>query len=641
MGVLYGDDTVIPEEAEFSNQELIGIDEIRKATEILNKYKQGKANLENRLVEDELWWELRHWEAIGRNNEEGNTPKPTSAWLHNTVVNKHADVMDNMPMPVVLPRERSDEESAKILTDILPVILERCRFQKTYSYNSWEKLKHGTGVYGVFWDHTKDNGLGDITIKDIDLLNIYWQPGIKDIQDSRNIFVTSLVDTDLLEENYPEYKGKLGSGALDVKEYRYDESIDNSDKSVVVDWYYKVTNPFGKTIVHFCKFVGDVVLDSSENNPDTRETGIYDHGCYPFVFDCMFPEKGTPVGFGLVAIDKDPQLYIDDLSGNILESSMMGTKKRFFASNNTGINEDEFLDWTKPIVHVEGQIDDARLREIVVQPLAPIYFNVMQQKIEEMKDTSGNRDANNGSIGGGVTAAAAISALQEAGNKSSRDMINNSYESFQEITRLVLELIRQFYDETRSFRILEPNTGDYNFVDFNNANIRDQMIGIDDEGNNMYRTPIFDLKIKAVKRNPFSRMEENERAKDLYAMGFFNPDRATESLIALEMMDFEGIDKVREKVAQGQTLLNIINQLSMQNQQMAAMLGLAPAMPSDGGLNTNEAPNATKDDYTNNYGTYGDGGKGNNHSHTDNILKSRTQQKPYAQKLVNRSTPKV
>ena len=43
----------------------------------------------------------------------------------------------------------------------------------------------------------------------------------------------------------------------------------------------------------------------------------------------IFEYEGTPCGFGYIAICKDPQLYIDKLSGNILETSMMNTKKRW------------------------------------------------------------------------------------------------------------------------------------------------------------------------------------------------------------------------------------------------------------------------------------------------------------------------
>ena len=560
----------------------IGRNEIARATEILTEYKQGKTMLENRVIEDELWWELRHWEVMRREGrkkngcapqDDGAKPEPTSAWLFNAIMNKHADAMDNYPEPVVLPRERSDDESAKVLSSVLPVVLEYNDFEQTYSDNWWEKLKHGTAAYGVFWNSKKDNGLGDIDIREIDLLKLFWEPGITDIQDSRNLFLVELVDEEVLEQRYPEHKGHLGGSTIDVSQYIYDDTVDTSGKSVVVDWYYKVQSASGRTILHYAKFVGDTLLFASENDPRYRERGFYDHGLYPVVLDVMFPEKGTPVGFGYVAICKDPQIYIDKLSANIMENAMMTTKKRFFVSSNTGVNEEEFKDWTKPLVHVQGELDDKRIQEIVTQPLSSIYVDIINMKVEEMKDTAANRDVNSGSAGSGVTAAAAIAALQEAGNKASRDMIAASYRTHVKINSMCIELMRQFYDETRSFRITGSAPGQYDFVDINNSAIRDQLLPEAYPGQEpIYRRPIFDVKIKAQKKNPFSRMEQNQRAQDLYNMGFFNPERAQEALGALEMMEFEGIDKVKERVQQGQTLLNICQQMSQQMDQMALII---------------------------------------------------------------------
>lgn len=607
--------------------------DVERGIDLLSKYKDGKGNLENRIVNDELWWELRHWEGIGQSKakrvdksgkEVTSTPpepKPSSAWLFNTIQNKHADAMDNYPEPVVLPRERSDEQSAKTLSQILPVVQEYNHFEQVYSDNWWEKLKHGTAVYGIFWDPQKDNGLGDIEIRDIDLLKLFWEPGITDIQKSRNLFIVDLVDNDLLDSEYPQLKGKQKGKVVDVKEYIYDDNVDTSDKSVVVDWYYKVKTPDGRTALHYIKFVGSTLLYASENDPEYRERGFYDHGMYPVVLDVMYPEKGTPIGFGYVAICKDPQLYIDKLSANILENAMMATKKRFFVSDTTAINEQEFLDWNRPLVHVNGPLDDGRIQEIVTQPLSDIYVTVAQMKIEEMKDTAANRDVNSGGTTN-VTAAAAIAALQEAGNKASRDMIAASYRAYTQINTLCVELMRQFYDLSRSFRITGEGS-EYQFIDFDNAGLQDQVTGLDTMGNPMYRRPVFDLKIKAQKKNPFSRMEQNERAKELYAMGFFAPENAQASLIALDMMDFEGIQTVKEKVMQGQTLLNMVMQMS---QQLAAITGvLMPQEETQANGGTNAA----------------EGGGGGGSGLASGIMEAQTPMTGYGQALAKRSTPSV
>ena len=611
----------------------VGPEEIGKAIETLTRYKQGKQNLEQRIVEDELWWELRHWEVIRNTKKPG--PEPSSAWLFNSILNKHADAMDNYPEPVVLPRERGDEESAKMLSQVLPVIFEYNDFEQTYSDNWWEKLKHGTAAYGVFWNNQKENGLGDIDIREIDLLKLFWEPGITDIQKSRNLFIVELVDEDILDQQYPEHKGHMGGSVIDVKQYIYDDTVDTEGKSVVVDWYYKVTSPSGRTVLHYAKFVGDTLLYASENDPDLQDTGWYDDGLYPVVLDVLFPEKGTPVGFGYVAICKDPQLYIDKLSANILENSMMATKKRFFASTSTAINKEQFLDWGQPIVDVEGELDDRRLQEITTRPLDAIYINVLQMKIEEMKDTAANRDVNSGSAGSGVTAAAAIAALQEAGNKASRDMISASYRAHVAINSMAINRMGQFYDETRTFRITGMAPGSYQFVDMNNQGLREQVVGKAADGTPLFRKPIFDLKIKAQKKNPFSRMEQNERAKELYSAGFFNPERAQEAMGALEMMEFEGIDKVRERVGQGQTLLNICQQMSQQMDQMALLLqaltgedmGVLPTGTAQSGAPSMGA------------GASEAGAKGGADRLARATMEAQTPMTGYGQRLAERSTP--
>ena len=472
-------------------------------------------------------------------------------------MNKHADASDHYPKPNVLAREESDRESAEMLSQILPVIMERCDFEQTYSDNWWEKLKHGTAAYGVFWNPTLENGLGDIDIKAIDLLNIFWEPGVTDIQQSSRLFIVNLWDIEAVEKAYPDTKGKIGGDQSIVKQYIYDDAVDVSHKAAVVDCYYKVHTQDGRTLVHLMKFCGDILLYASENDELYRDRGFYDHGMYPVVFDKLFPEKGTPVGFGYVAITKDPQMYIDKLSANILETSMMATKVRYFALGNTGINEEEFLDWNKPIVHVEGNsLEDARLKQIKVAPIENIYFNVLQQKINEMKETSANRDVNSGASTAGVTAAAAITALQEAGNKSSRDMVASAYRAYVKINYLCIELIRQFYDEGRSFRIMGKN--DYEFKTYSNAAIKEKEVPLAYNGQDKedgysvaYRRPVFDIKVEAEKRSPFSQLSLNETAKDLYKMGVFDPQRAEEALVLLSMMDFEGKERIMQQIREG------------------------------------------------------------------------------------------
>ena len=557
----------------------IGKEQVQKAQEILQKYKDAKASLEARIVENERWYKVRHWEVVGaQQTGHKNDPRPTSAWLFNSLANKHADFMDNYPEPNVLPREEGDKPHAKQLSEIMPVILERNEFEQTYNDASWYKLKQGTCCYGVFWNNKLENGLGDIDIKQIDLLNIFFEPGIKDIQKSRNVFTVELVDKDLLEGQYPFLEGKLASSTLDVKEYIHDENIDNSEKCAVVDWYYKLWDG-SREILHYCKFVGDEVLYASENDENYAQRGFYDHAMYPFVFDTLFTIEDSPCGFGYVDIMKDPQMYIDKLNQIIIKNAFMAGKKRWFVKQSSSINLDQFADWDKDFVEVAGNLDENNLREFTVNPLPPFIVDHLQMKIDELKETSGNRDFSQGGTSSGVTAASAIAALQEAGSKLSRDMIKTSYRAFQQINYIVLELIRQFYDEIRSFRITGENGADQ-YVQFDNRHIREQMMIDPMTGETDFRRPVFDIKITSQKQSPFNKIAQNELAKELYQLGVFNPQLADQSLLMLEMMDFEQKDLIIQKVQQNGTLAQMVQNLT------AVALKLATIVDQQNGTNT-------------------------------------------------------
>lgn len=569
------------------NLNVIDKEAVQQAAETLKKYKDGKRKLEERIVEEEQWWKLRHWDIIAK-GESSDRPKPTSAWMFNSIAAKHADIMDNYPEPNVLPRERGDEESAKILSSILPVIYERNNYEETFSDAAWYKLKHGVVAKGVFWNTELEDGLGDIDTQFIDILNIFWEAGITDIQSSRNLFIVSLRDNDLIEAQYPQLKGKIGGKIIDVKEYVYDDTVDVTNKSLVVDWYYKKTNSAGKTVLHFCKFVGNEVLFASENNLEYAENGFYNHGLYPVEFDVLFPEEGTPVGFGYISIMKSPQIYIDKLQQVILENTIKATKPRFFAKKNVGINIDDFKDDTKDIVFVEGDIDEERLKQIDIQQVSGAALNILQMKIDELKETSSNRDVSQGSTSGGVTAAAAIAALQEAGNKQSRDMIAASYRSYTKECYLAIELMRQFYDETRSFRIT-GETGKCEFIDFDNTMMQGEPIPpayagqeLEPDYVEVFRKPVYDIVVKPQKRSPYSKMAQNELAKEMLTLGMFNPQNAEQTMTALELMDFDGIEAVKEKVQNGQTLLNMVQQLGQELMMLKGALGITDGAQGGG-----------------------------------------------------------
>ena len=540
----------------------IGVEQIREANNTLQKYKQGKANLEQRIIDNEQWYKLRHWECM---RDKKQQVQPTSAWLFNSLANKHADAMDNFPSPNILPREEGDKGEAEMLSSIIPVILEQNDFEETYDNVQDYRLKSGTGVYGIFWDNEKMNGLGDISILKADLINLFWEPGITDIQRSRHLFHVELADNDLLEQEYPQLRGKLSSSSIDLSKYVYDDTVDTSTKSAVVDWYYKKRQN-GRNVLHYCKYVNDVVLFATENDPEMAERGWYDHGQYPFVFDPLFSMEGTPCGFGYIDVGKDTQAYIDRANQAIMQNMLANAKPRHFIRSDGSVNEAEYADTTKDFIHVDGSLGQDSILPVQGKPLNNVYIEVLHDKIDELKETTGNRDISTGGTTSGVTAASAIAAMQEAGSKLSRDNNKASYRAFRKVVLMVIELIRQFYDLPRCFRIMGEN-GTARFVEYSNANLQPQMQGIEMGVDMGYRLPLFDVEITAQKQSPYSKMSQNELALQFFGAGFFNPQMSDQALACLEMMDFDRKQGIMQRIAQNGMMYKAA--MMMMQQQMA------------------------------------------------------------------------
>ena len=570
---------------------------IRDAKARLEKYKSSRKSLDERLVANEQFWKMRHWE--GKSTTENVNP---TGWLLNAIHSKHADMMDGYPEPNIRAKEKSDEREAKVLSEIIPVVLENVGFKKTYSKVCRDKINKGTGIYGIFWDSSKCFGKGDITIEKINPLNLFFEPEIENIQQSREVFLADEISRDVAVQKYPVLKDKTLSSGERLTKFLNDDSVDENDKVIIYDWYYKKWD--GDVCrLHYCKFIGDTVLYASEDDTEVTmapvidymtgepavdalgntimkpvgesiaETGWYEHGQFPFVLDVMFPVEASPFGYGYTDLFKGTQEDIDILNHSIIRNALICSKARVFAPENSEVSVEDYTDLKKDVVRYTG--NPSEIIPIVPPAMPGMVVEIMNNKIEELKEVSGNRDVNNGSTSSGVTAASAIAALQEHAGKTSRDNLQNTYEAFKDLTYQVIELIRQFYDTERQFRITGEN-GQETYTTFNNSGIRPQKLGNEFGVEYGYRVPQFDIVVSASKATAYSKLSQNEFTLQLYQAGFFAPQNGDVALTAVRMMDFDSKDKVIAAIEnnavlfkQNQMLVNFAMGL-VQNNPIAA-----------------------------------------------------------------------
>lgn len=527
----------------------------------LERYKQGKSKIDEMIVANQEWWRTRHWGQMKSiENENDDEEKSTSAWLFNSIINKHADVMDNYPTITVLPRSEVGEHEAKILNEILPTIAQRNNYEKVYSDKSLDLIVEGGCITTTLWDNSLCDGFGDVVTKNIDALNFFWEPGVSDIQDSAKIFVGSIVDNETLEKMYPQMKGHTGGGKTTRQYINLDEQVDNSTKSEVWDMYYKVAltekvaedsltgQAVNRTreVLHYVKFCNGVLLYASENDPDMAERGWYDHGKYPFTVTPLFKIKDSPWGFGYVDVMKSPQAMIDRLDQAILKNALMAASPRWAVKDQADVNLEEFADWSNPFVKIgsSSSLQDV-LMDITAKPMPAFVVNHKADLIDQLKETSGNRDVAQGGTTGGATAATAIAAMQEAGSKLIRDLNKTLYRGTRDEAYLMVETMRQFYTEPREFRV-EEEDGHYHFVKYISGLVED---GVKNNGVE------FDINIIAEKQSPFSKAAQNEIIKEMYGMGLFAPENSQAALVCLEGMEFEGKEKIKGMVKENSVFL--------------------------------------------------------------------------------------
>lgn len=550
-------------------------DKVSEVLQILHEYKDGKTTVDMKATENQEWWRLRHWNVIQGKTEAGKAKVEVgSAWAVNSILNKHADFMDSFPKANVLAREADDEEEAQILSKILPAIEEHTDAEQVYNTAGYDFLIDGTAITSVLWDPMAHDGMGDIKKTNVDIHNVFWQPGIEDIQQSKYFFDVSVADVNDVKLQYPDIADRIGGGKQGfITEYIHDDNINHQNDIEIINCYYKklemrpvlinidpqtvAQHLVPREILHMAIIIGDQCVFCSEDNPEYQD-GFYKHGKYPYVFRKCFPVKDSPCGFGYLDIMKYPQRDIDKLDQAIMKNTMMKAKPRWWVKKNADINKEAFADWDEEIVEVGSGDLGSAVQQMDVDTLPAIVETHLEAKIDELKEISGNRDFSQGSTASGVTAASAIAALQEAGSKLSRDINKAMYRGSREEYYLEIELIRQFYTEPRTFRI-DDGSGRYEYMDYSNVNIAPQDITTP-EGTR-HKKSIFDLEVSAEKQSPFSRASQNETAKELYQMGLFAPDNATSALVCLDMMEFEGKEKIKQQIQQNDTFMQQFQQM--------------------------------------------------------------------------------
>ena len=494
---------------------------LTEALEALSDYKLDKEPYLKAQRDNDRLYKSWYSKSVDDIN---NKLKCTNSLVFSAIENAVATANENYPMADILERDEDSADAATALSKIVPVVLEYSGFKKLYKANMRSKHKHGTAFYCVTCNEATEN----VDIRILDFCDVYFDMHVDDVQDSKFLFILSAIDNEELIRRFPEHKDMFqGDAAVDTLEQ--DSSFRIKNSTVITDCYYKRNGS-----LHLMKICDNEVIAATEDMPG-YENGLYDHGLFPIVVDRLYPIDRCPLGFGMIDIAKSTQLQIDKLNTAITENIMINSRPRYLAKRNGGIDEAEFRDISKNVVHYEGET--GALVPIIGKEVNAYYLSHRDVVKDELKELLANRDFQQGTTMGGVTAASAIQVLQQAGEKRSRLMSDDSYDAFRDIVYMVIELIRQFYNTPRSFRFTNDR-GRKSFISFSNAMLKKNGADLDDD------PAEFDIDIVPQKENPFSREAFNNTILTLWQSGMFNPDLYDSAKVAISSMQFDGKEKL-------------------------------------------------------------------------------------------------
>jgi len=505
--------------------------------------------------------------------------KDPSTVLFSSTESLVADFNDAFPEPTIIPQEKNDSVFAEELKSIVRHILDRRDYEQTYIAKNRRLCIDGTAVQEVFWDSDLYNGLGDVNIRKIDVINFYWDTHTDDIQDGRSCIKIAFHTKDWFNKQFGNGDGKdvfqnMHPSGKDpvaevIHEYVKQIGLQNYDPArdiMLMEYWFKDGDA-----VRCLKIAGGCMLyDSRKEGLDS----VYDDGLYPFVFEPMYQIEGHAHGYGIIDMFKRRAITLDRLNQYILKFAEHASKSRMFYDKGMKIDWDAYHDETKELIAAEGL--QAKMLEPVPNPQLPQWVRDWYMiQTDELKTEIGQNEFSRGEAGKGITAATAISQLQEAGSKRSRLMTTQLYSGFKRLVNMVISRMVQFYTEDRTFYILglNPKEITINSAMFSeNGEITVEITkpdGVVERVKEKRKRPFaWDVNVEAQRKPPHMRQQKNDLAIQLMQMsqGQFTAEAA------IAMMDFEGKDEVLAAMRKENAKDQLIAEMQAQLEQMAQLL---------------------------------------------------------------------
>ena len=480
--------------------------------------------------------------------------------LKSTLNNCVADQVDNTPEALMLPQRPEVQSVADEMTRVVEFIVEQNDGETFFRRRAEDFLIAGTAVTQVIWDEDMDRGKGNVAMIRVPLENMIWDPQTgEDIQQARAIMKLSWHPLSWYTEHYPDKAQYIGDEAASHNHVAEPDSfgalIDQQEgRALLMEyWYRRYDARKRRYTINVAYLAGGALLDVY--------TDVYAHGLYPFQFDVMTPIDGLPVGEGMVAELTPMMRYINRYAHYIDVNLRYSSKARMLVRKNNGIDRNQLADWSTNIIEGDS-VTDEDVRWLETKPFTSLASQQMYSFQNDMKQDSGQNQFARGEVTGGITAASAISALQEAGGKITRLRTNALSSGYKNIVEQILWLVAEFYTEERTALVVGENN---ELIPLTLS--AEHLMGKRQKGH--LAPPPYVVRIQIQRKNPTRIQAQNDLILQAYSMAAQAQQNFPLSVL-FRLLTVDGKEKLLPVLDELDTQREMMQQLQTQNEELTA-----------------------------------------------------------------------
>lgn len=528
------------------------------------KSSTDRKSFEQRCDDAQRFWKGDQWSGIksygipGRSAESKKLhPNPVDNYFKAHIEGLVGDITDRPPDIQLRPREPGDEDSARLMEEVVHYIWYRNNGDRKLEFAVRRACLYGPLIAKVYWDPDWVGSPGNPFIGDVRFFNVlptqfFVDPRIKATENGviqQAEFVIYAVRRSLayIKKHYPERGGEVTADSyaayVDTISGPAEEALigDDDSTALLIEYWYK-----GQPMApDFPKVEREILAPKDIERADGVHVAIIAGGVllkhvtyaapyYPFVMEWLYPSDDSIYGYGDAHDILMPQLIINKLNEIAIEGAALASQGNWVVEDGVVRNVKYFQKFASRGGSVLPVADIQRVQRQLGGNVPGSLFMHYRQEQQAMEAVSGRYDIAQGRSPRNVRAASAIAMLlQQAGGRV-RQRARAVASFIEQITHMIIDLVLRHYTEERMIRVVGKD-GALSWKYVSRESFLKRKVVVDpltgEETVEEY-TPEFDVIVTSGTDTPVSKAYYTDLAVQLFQLGVID------DIALLEILQF-------------------------------------------------------------------------------------------------------